>query len=752
MAAVDPYALCPCGSGQKFKWCCQKMESYADRAQRLYETGQTEGALEVLNDGLKKEPANAWLLIRKSLILIRTGQPEEAKASLRELLSRQPQHVSAHALLIRCVLETEGPMAGVAQAQTALSAVTEAERKGLGGMIGIVGSLLVRLEHYPAALAHVRLAQSLKFNKENDERLDQLESGLLSTPTVLPWQKEDYTFADAPAGLAADVATRFTEAVDWARAGLWSSAAAAFELLSQDISGPEADRNLGLCRLFLAEDAPAAHYLRLAISKMGISADAVDLEALCQIISPPRSSDKVEHVQLIWPLRNRNGLLTSLREQKDIIEDERGPIDPFDPDSPTVDHFVFLDRAPLAAQSGKDLVSSQIPRVLCRVAVGNEIVALEGDDDGKLDAVKDKLLALAGAAIPPAHPKTKVLGHNSRYSLSLSWEWQPPEEIEAAELRRLTDQEQSRLVREVWPTLKIPYLNYRTPEQAARAGDAEVPLRAAFCQFEYQQQLSKAPIDMPAFRASLNIPSEPAVDPATADIIETLPLARFAYVAVEKLENEALVVYFARAKQNGMPQAAKRAAQELATRRDFIGEQRLVRTVYSDLAAYQEEANGLDAALAVVKEGREIEPAAQRQYNAPAWDMFEVMLKAKALKPEVWVPELAIVLERYRENQNASQIIMLSLMQMGLLQAVPNPDNPGEIMIDPRGLQTLMAEYGPRVTTASGQLGVAASKGEIWTPGASAGGGSSSGGIWTPGGSPPPAAGGDKPKLIIPGR
>ena len=32
MAVADPYAACPCGSGQKFKWCCQKIEPFAERA------------------------------------------------------------------------------------------------------------------------------------------------------------------------------------------------------------------------------------------------------------------------------------------------------------------------------------------------------------------------------------------------------------------------------------------------------------------------------------------------------------------------------------------------------------------------------------------------------------------------------------------------------------------------------------------------------------------------------------------------
>ena len=67
MAGVDPYSPCPCGSGQKFKWCCHKVEAYAERAQRLFESGQVEAAIEALDEGLRKEPGNAWLLTRKAL-------------------------------------------------------------------------------------------------------------------------------------------------------------------------------------------------------------------------------------------------------------------------------------------------------------------------------------------------------------------------------------------------------------------------------------------------------------------------------------------------------------------------------------------------------------------------------------------------------------------------------------------------------------------------------------------------------------
>src|SRR4051812_1051825 len=104
MAVVEPYAPCPCGSGQKFKWCCQKVEHQAERAQRLFESGQIEAAVQVLDEGLRKEPDNAWLLTRKALYQVRLGQADSAKASLRLVLKKNPKHFGALTVLSRLVI------------------------------------------------------------------------------------------------------------------------------------------------------------------------------------------------------------------------------------------------------------------------------------------------------------------------------------------------------------------------------------------------------------------------------------------------------------------------------------------------------------------------------------------------------------------------------------------------------------------------------------------------------------------------
>jgi len=751
MAGVDPYALCPCGSGQKFKWCCQKMESYADRAQRLYETGQTSAALDALDEGLRKEPANAWLLTRKALILVREQRSEEAKATLRQLLSRQPQHVGVLALLARCVLETEGPIAGVESLQSAIAQVSTAERGGLASMIAVTGTLLARVGHYQAALAHLGLARSLAARDGGDKRPSSVESSILSNPAILPWVKTQYHLSPAPEGIDPALGTRFAEALAWGEFGLWLSAASAFDLISADLRGPEADRNAGLCRLWLADEAGAVEALRRAVRKLGATEEAVDLEALCQIVEPPRADDKVENVQLIWPLRDRETLLAALRATAEVVEDEPSPIDPADPDSPEVDQFLLLDRPPLAAGDGKRLGLAELPRILGQVSVGREIVALEGHDDGSLDPLAERLTAIAGAAVPKAHPKTKVLGEVSRVQLALSWEWYPPEGIDPAEVRRLTDEQQSALIRDVWPKTSLPYLGGRTPLKAAEAGDAVVPLRAALCQIERQQELSRSPVDLAALRATLKAPAEPEVEPSTFDP-EVLPPARYAYVPVDRLDDEDLLDYYEVARTMMLPGPLERAARALAGRQPLIDGGRVAAlTVYSELANAAASRDEPAEAMRWVEAGRKAEPPADRPKTAASWDMLEVGLRARSEPPEVWVPELAVVLERYREDAAASQALVLNLLEMGLVRMAPNPDNPQDYLLDPRPLQALMAEFGPRVTTASGQLGVAATKGGLWTPASEAG--ASPGGIWTPGSAAPAAPGSpDKPKLIIPGR
>src|SRR4051812_3353529 len=252
MAVVEPYAPCPCGSGEKFKWCCQKIETYAERAKRLFEGGQYNAAISALDEGLRKEPNNAWLLTRKALYLVQKDEPTEAKALLRRVVQKQPKHLGAHFLLTRLVLETEGPVEGAAQLQASLSAFDREERGPLAKLAQLVGAVLAETGHYPAALNHLILEQQLGADGES------MSGGVVrmigSDPSIPAWLKYPYELSAPPEGATEEVRSRFLHAQELASQGLWSSASVGFHELSTDPgAGAEAIRNVGICRLCLAD-------------------------------------------------------------------------------------------------------------------------------------------------------------------------------------------------------------------------------------------------------------------------------------------------------------------------------------------------------------------------------------------------------------------------------------------------------------------------------------------------------------------
>ena len=229
-----------------------------------------------------------------------------------------------------------------------------------------------------------------------------------------------------------------------------------------------------------------------------------------------------------------------------------------------IHQFVLLDRPALEPQSGQGLSPDQLPRIVGRVGVADDFVALETYDDGRVDSLGDRFTVLAGSSIVPAHPRTKVLGENARSSLALTWEWLTPANLDQAEAERLNREKREQILKDVWPVTPMPYLGFRTPERAARDGNAVVPLRAALCQFERDQAMGEGVEPLP-LRARLGIAAEPEIDPTNVDIVR-VPLARLAGIRVAELDDESLVTLYRRVRRAMMPKTMEQAARVIVDR------------------------------------------------------------------------------------------------------------------------------------------------------------------------------------------
>ncbi|MGE3820736.1 MAG: tetratricopeptide repeat protein, partial [Isosphaeraceae bacterium] len=524
MAVIEPYSPCPCGSGQKFKWCCHKVESYADRSQRLYEGGQIDAALATLDEGLRKEKGNAWLLMRKGFLLIRQDRPEEAKQALREVLQSQPKHFGALVLSTRLIAETEGPVAGGAQFQRALAVLPDSDRPHLASMANLLGSYFAQVGNQPAALRHLRLGQTLQAPDSGSEGSGaRLLRSLRVDATISPFLRNEEELSPLPEGASGPAASRFQEALEKAERGLWSVAAETFASLENEPRiGLIAGRNLGFCKLWLGDDEGAVAALRRYVATLGATSEAVEIEGLCQQLIPDSPENAVEHVQLTWPLRQRDALLSALNGDPAVASEGKAPIDEDDPDSPEFDEYALLDRNDPYRETppvdgGSGLKSEDVPRTLGHVYVGEDSAILETYDDGRLDGLVDRFTTLAGPAIPPAHPRTKVLGKVSRRQLAMAWEFKLPEALSEESIYRLMEEEGRRVMRDVWPNTPMDFLGGKTPLQAAGVQALEVPLRAAVLQMECLRQPWSQGFDFAGLREKLRLPPEPEIDPETVD-------------------------------------------------------------------------------------------------------------------------------------------------------------------------------------------------------------------------------------------
>src|SRR5437016_2115755 len=98
MAVMNPYAVCPCGSGKKFRWCCQPIHEDVARAMSLEEQGQHESALRVMDEIVAKNEANPEAWGRKAQLLYQQRRVEDSEAALQKAFELNPRYPFGHYL------------------------------------------------------------------------------------------------------------------------------------------------------------------------------------------------------------------------------------------------------------------------------------------------------------------------------------------------------------------------------------------------------------------------------------------------------------------------------------------------------------------------------------------------------------------------------------------------------------------------------------------------------------------------------
>ncbi|HVS35986.1 MAG TPA: tetratricopeptide repeat protein [Gemmataceae bacterium] len=257
---IDPYASCPCGSGKKFKWCCQPIYANINRAFEQDAQGQHDAALRIMEAVTTEHGGNPEAWGQKAKLLYSHGKVEQAEEALEKAFAVNRNY--PYGLLLKAVFRfQEGELPGaLLLARRAAEAYDPEARDYLAEAYSLIYECEMKLNRPVAARAALKIVLHLQ---PAAEELRQAFEQTFGEKSRLPASaRHEYTLmrpAPAPAGTSA--AARRTA---WDRAllsgqtpRLGELVRAFAELTKQDENDAAAWFNLGLGHAWLGDNAAA---------------------------------------------------------------------------------------------------------------------------------------------------------------------------------------------------------------------------------------------------------------------------------------------------------------------------------------------------------------------------------------------------------------------------------------------------------------------------------------------------------------
>ncbi|MEK6233090.1 MAG: hypothetical protein N2C14_00100, partial [Planctomycetales bacterium] len=257
----DPYALCPCGSGKKIKFCCKDLADKMDKVSRMMSGEQFSSALSQLSSLEKSNADHPWILTTKARAEFHLKQFADAEHTVNHLLETSPDNLTG--LALRTILYSRPeqdmePAEILEPLQRALEIMDESVPDVMVMALPAAANALARHGMTSAVLAH--LATSFAFDSASPWK-DSYNELLSSQQT--PMLVKDYWLFDDELPEDQPWSKDYREALTLAGRGAWLAASKRLEKLAEQApEHAQIHRHLGMCRLFLGNHEGAAESLR----------------------------------------------------------------------------------------------------------------------------------------------------------------------------------------------------------------------------------------------------------------------------------------------------------------------------------------------------------------------------------------------------------------------------------------------------------------------------------------------------------
>jgi len=393
----DLYGPCPCGSGKKFKWCCQPIHVQISKAFEQDEAGQHEAALQTINEVVAQHPDNPEAHGRKAQLLYQMDKAEEAEAALQKALELNPRYAFGHYLRGR-FRHYEGEFAGaLVLFRKAADLYDQEAHQVLGQVYAAIAECEMRLNRPVAARAAMQIALR---HDPGVEAYRKVMDDLFGDQSHLPLSaRREYRFLGAAATASPAQRCAWQTALHTAATGKLSDAARAFETLTEaDDSDAAAWYDLGLARAWLGNNAAALAALDRYVSLEADDGPAAAAWALAEVLrcgaGAEDQADLVEHSAL-FQVRNPRQFVQAL---EGLIKEKR-----FIPTQSREEEGALLGLILEQVQAlTAELAAKKSPRMAAFLLVIGDLLHLRSvNQDGLMKTVQDLQQRAGGALSEP---------------------------------------------------------------------------------------------------------------------------------------------------------------------------------------------------------------------------------------------------------------------------------------------------------------------------------------------------------------
>ena len=552
--ALDPYELCPCGSGKKSKFCCLDIAADMEKVGRLKSNNQLRQAMQAVEKVAQKHPGRPWVVTTHAALLNDEHRFEEAREELKKLLKAEPTHPLGNALYAMTSFNIDGWPASKSILHRAFKACVKARPDAVFSLARAVSQEMLDTEHVMGGRQHLALAMRHAPPDARQQVFAELMEVDGDVQAFYPLRgPHSLNTGSAPD----NVRPAFEKAIKLAAVGCYETAA---DGLQELVDGDWKDAPTGvladiaLLRAWDGEEKAAAKALREAAAKTDDRDEAAEWLALAALLDIEVAEDSSPLMARLFSCEDLGKVRDALAAGDRLVDTQTDS-----EDRPGTALFLVLDRDEPDAY-GDETQLSEVASIIGRVTLSDfpegqsedaegrrrANVTVFAVDNGELEKSVAAVNAAVGDALTELTDRTdeeRTLGRVAAEIEAVRWEPYLPPKTPASARRRLFKERWENVFDEVWPETPSVALGGKKPSEA---GDDQTAMMAALQVLDAVCDTHRVRAPLEDLRERYEIPEAAPLD-VTDDLpLGTLSISQLTRVPMDQLNDDQARIFVQR--------------------------------------------------------------------------------------------------------------------------------------------------------------------------------------------------------------